>query len=133
MQKGTEEHITHCSVLDESSVVAAMTVLDESKSFVKATCASRAFTLASRFRTKKSLSIQNLTYMMLKTRLPFLYASTSLDTKHQQLPRIVILKLYVDLLSCSSAHFAGFPFLPRVFPLPLATLLVIVTSSSTLH
>ena len=51
------------------------------KSFVKATCASRAFTLASRFRTKKSLSIQNLTYMMLKTRLPFLYASTSLDTK----------------------------------------------------
>ena len=105
----------------------------EKKSFVKATCASRAFTLASRFRTKKSLSIQNLTYMMLKTRLPFLYASTSLDTKHQQLPRIVILKLYVDLLSCSSAHFAGFPFLPRVFPLPLATLLVIVTSSSTLH
>ena len=48
---------------------------------MKATCASRAFTLASRFRTKKSLSIQNLTYMMLKTRLPFLYASTSLDTK----------------------------------------------------
>ena len=37
--------------------------------------------LAPRFRTKKSLSIQNLTYMMLKTRLPFLYASTSLDTK----------------------------------------------------
>ena len=53
----------------------------EKKSFVKATCASGAFTLASRFRTKKSLSIQNLTYMMLKTRLPFLYASTSLDTK----------------------------------------------------
>ena len=57
----------------------------------------------------------------------------ALIQKHQQLPRIVILKLYVDLLSCSSAHFAGFPFLPRVFPLPLATLLVIVTSSSTLH
>ena len=53
----------------------------EKKSFVKATRASGAFTLASRFRTKKSLSIQNLTYMMLKTRLPFLYASTSLDTK----------------------------------------------------
>ena len=30
MQKGTEEHITHCSV---SSVVAAMTVLDESRDF----------------------------------------------------------------------------------------------------
>ena len=57
----------------------------------------------------------------------------ALIQKRQQLPRIVILKLYVDLLSCSSAHFAGFPFLPRVFPLPLATLLVIVTSSSTLH
>ena len=54
---------------------------EKKKSFVKATCASGAFTLASRFRTKKSLSIQNLTYMMLKTRLPFLYASTSLDTK----------------------------------------------------
>ena len=32
----------------------------------------------------------------------------ALIQKHQQLPRIVILKLYVDLLSCSSAHFAGF-------------------------
>ena len=33
MQKGTEEHITHCSVLDKSSLVAAMTVLDESRDF----------------------------------------------------------------------------------------------------
>ena len=29
--------------------------------------------------------------------------------------------------------FRFFPFLPRVFPLPLATLLIIVSSSSTLH
>ena len=33
MQKGTEEHITHCSVLDKSSVVAAMTVLNEPRDF----------------------------------------------------------------------------------------------------
>ena len=33
------------------------------------------------FEQKKSPSNQNLPYMMLKTRFPFLYASTSLDTK----------------------------------------------------
>ena len=33
MQKGTEEHITHCSILDKSFVVAALTVLDESRDF----------------------------------------------------------------------------------------------------
>ena len=38
-------------------------------------------TLASRFWTKDSPSNQNLPYIMLKTRFPFLYASTSLDTK----------------------------------------------------
>ena len=38
----------------------------------------------------------------------------------------------VDSLSRSSAHFPIFPFLPRVFPLPLATLLIIVSSSSSL-
>ena len=40
-----------------------------------------SFTLVSRFRTKKSLLNQNVPYMMLKMRFPFLYASTSLDTK----------------------------------------------------
>ena len=39
-----------------------------------------SFTLVSRFRTKKSLLNQNVPYMMLKMRFPFLYASTSLDT-----------------------------------------------------
>ena len=39
-------------------------------------------------------------------------------------------KLYVDSLFCSSAHFAVFPFLPRVFPSPLGTLLIIVSSST---
>ena len=38
-------------------------------------------TPASRFRTEKSPSNKNLPNMMLKTRFPFLYASTSLDTK----------------------------------------------------
>ena len=41
----------------------------------------RSSKLASRFQTKKSLSNQNLPYIMLKTSFPFLYASTSLDTK----------------------------------------------------
>ena len=48
---------------------------------------------------------------------------------HLQLPQIIILKLSVNLLSCSSAHFAVFPFLPQVLPLALATLLNIVLSS----
>ena len=42
-------------------------------------------------------------------------------------------KQYVDSLSCSSAPFPVFPSLPRVFPLPLTTLLVILSSSSTFH
>ena len=41
----------------------------------------RSSKLAFRFQTKKSLSNQNLPYIMLKTSFPFLYASTSLDTK----------------------------------------------------
>ena len=36
---------------------------------------------------------------------------------HLQLPQIIILKLSVNLLSCSSAHFVVFPFLPQVLPL----------------
>ena len=40
----------------------------------------KSSTLASIFRTKKSSSKQNLPYIMLKTRSPFIYASTSLDT-----------------------------------------------------
>ena len=72
----------------------------------------------------KSPSNQNLPYLMLKIKFPFLYASTSL---------VQSTKLYVDSSSCSSARFAIFPFLPRVFSLPLVTLLIIVSSSSTLH
>ena len=72
----------------------------------------------------KSPSNQNLPYLMLKIRFPFLYASTNL---------VQSTKLYVDSSSCSSVRFAIFPFLPRVFSLPLVTLLIIVSSSSTLH
>ena len=42
-------------------------------------------------------------------------------------------KLFVDSLFCSWAQFAVFPFLPRVFSSPLGTLLIIVSSSLTLH
>ena len=42
-------------------------------------------------------------------------------------------KLSVDSFSCFSAHFEVFPFLPRVFPMALATLPIIVSSSSTLY
>ena len=41
----------------------------------------RSSTLAFRVWIKKSPSNQNLLYTMLKTRFPFLYASTSLDAK----------------------------------------------------
>ena len=40
----------------------------------------------------------------------------ALIPKRYQSPRIVILKVYVDSLSYSSAHFPVFPFLLRVFP-----------------
>ena len=41
-------------------------------------------TLASRFRIKKSPSDQNLSYIMLKTRFPFVYPST-INTSHSYL------------------------------------------------
>ena len=41
----------------------------------------RSSVLASRFRTKKSPSNQNLSYIKLKTRFPFIFTSTSHDTK----------------------------------------------------
>ena len=64
----------------------------------------------------------------------FLFFLQALIEKHQQSPRIVIFgKLSVDSLSCSSAHFPVFPFLLRVFPLPLATLPITMSSSPTLQ
>ena len=70
---------------------------------------------------------------MIKTRFPFLYASTSLDT------RTLTIAWKRNFESCMSIRclvpqhiFQFFPFLPRVFPLPLATLLITVSSSSIL-
>ena len=80
------------------------------------------------------MSKQHLLLIKLKTSFPLLYASTSLDTK--------------TLAIASNGNFEGclsicclapqqilyfFLFLPLVFPLPLATLPIIVSSSSALH
>ena len=90
-------------------------------------------TLASRFRTKKSPSNQNLPHLMSNTRFPFLYASTSLDTKTLTTTsnrnfgaacRFVVLLLR----TCS-----GFSTFAAGCSLPLATLLIIVSSASTLY
>ena len=62
----------------------------------------------SRFRTKKSLLNQNVPYMMLKMRFPFLYASTSLDTKTLKSPRIVILKAVYQFVVLLLSTFSGF-------------------------
>ena len=85
--------------------------------------------LTSRFRTKKSLSNQNLLYIMLKISFPFLYASTSPDTNTFTIASDHFKFKSFNLLLCFSAHFAVFPFLPQVLPLALATLLNIVSSS----
>ena len=74
---------------------------------------------------------QYLSYIKLKKRFTVIYASTSLDTKTDlQSPRIVILKADRRFVVLLLSTFSGFSILPRVFPLPLATLLVIVSSSS---
>ena len=73
----------------------------------------KSSTLASIFRTKKSSSKQNLPYIMLKTRSPFIYASTSLI-------QIVILKgvcrSVVLLLSTFSSFFHFSLFFPEGHP-----------------
>ena len=74
---------------------------------------------------------QYLSYIKLKKRFTVIYAITSLDTKTDlQSPRIVILKADRRFVVLLLSTFSGFSILPRVFPLPLATLLVIVSSSS---
>ena len=73
---------------------------------------------------------------MLKTRFPFLYASPIPDAKTfvyktfaSNLNFEAVCRFFVLLLST----FAVFPFLSRVFSLPLATLLINFSSSLTLH
>ena len=91
----------------------------------------RSSMLASRFRTKESPSNQKLLYIKLKRRFPFIFTSTSHDTKSSTIAsnRNFDCRFVVLLLSI----FSVFSILPRGFPLPLATLPIIVSSFSTLH
>ena len=94
-------------------------------------------TLASRFWTKESPSNQNLPYIMLKTRFPFLYASTSLDTKTVLYKTLASIRHFEScmLIRCPPPQhiLQFFQNFPRVFSLPLATLFIIVLSSLTFH
>ena len=93
----------------------------------------RSSTLVSSFRTKKSPSNQNLPYIMLKARFPFLYESTSLDTKTLKIASNRNFESCLSIRCLAPKHILRFfPFLSRVLRLPLATLLIIVSSSSTL-
>ena len=71
---------------------------------------------------------------MLKTRFPFLYASTSLDTKTLTIASNRNFESCMSNRCLAPQHILRFfPFLSQIFPLPLATLIIIVSSSSTLH
>ena len=64
----------------------------------------------------------------------FLFFLQALIEKHQQSPRIVIFESCLSILCLAPLHiFPVFPFLLRVFPLPLATLPITMSSSPTLQ
>ena len=105
--------------LDYGKIFAHRKIESGRKSLVKKIKKSdwcwRSFT---RFWTKKSPSNHNLPCMMSKTSFPFLYASTSFDTKtlsiasnrnFESLCRFVVLLL--STFSGFSIFAAGFPFL----------------------
>ena len=72
--------------------------------------------LASRFRTKKSLSNQNFSYMMLKTRFPFFFMQVPASIqKRYQSPRIVILKAVCRFVVLFLSTFSGFSILTAGF------------------
>ena len=85
--------------------------------------------LTSRFQTKKSLSNQNLPYIILKISFPFLYASTSPDTNTFSIASDHNFETVCQFVVLLLSTFAVFTFLPQVLPLALATLLNIVSSS----
>ena len=94
----------------------------------------RSSTLTSRFRTKKSPSNQSLPcYIMLKTRFPFPYASTGLDTKTLTIASNRNSKSCLSIRCLAPQHIFRFFHFCHGFPLPLATWLIFVSSSSTLH
>ena len=91
----------------------------------------RSSTMASIFRTKKSPSNQTLPYTMLKTRFPFLY--WSLDTKTSTIASNRNFKSCLSICCLAPQHIFRLLHFYRGFSLPLATLLIIVSPSSTLH
>ena len=94
----------------------------------------RSSTLTSRFRTKKSPSNQSLPcYIMLKTRFPFPYASTGLDSKTLTIASNRNSESCRSIRCLAPQHIFRFFHFCHGFPLPLATWLIFVSSSSTLH
>ena len=71
------------------------------------------------FEQKKSPSNQNLPYMMLKTRFPFLYASTSLDTKTLTIALNFNFESYMTILCLAPQHVLRFFHFWRGFFLSL--------------
>ena len=94
----------------------------------------RSSTLTSRFWTKKSPSNQSLPcYIMLKTRFPFPYASTGLDTKTLTIASNGNSESCLSIRCLAPQHIFRFFHFCHGFPLPLTTWLIFVSSSSTLH
>ena len=94
----------------------------------------RSSTLTSRFWTKKSPSNQSLPcYIMLKTRFPFPYASTGLDTKTLTIASNRNSESRRSIRCLAPQHIFRFFHFCHGFPLPLTTWLIFVSSSSTLH
>ena len=87
---------------------------------------------AVQISNKKSPANQNLPHIMFKTRFPFLYASTSLDTKTLTIASNRNFEGCMSIRRLAPQHGSRFFHFCRGFPLPLTTLLIIVSSSSTL-
>ena len=87
---------------------------------------------AVQISNKKSPANQNLPHIMFKTRFPFLYASTSLDTKTLTIASNRNFEGCMSIRRLAPQHGSRFFHLCRGFPLPLTTLLIIVSSTSTL-
>ena len=86
------------------------------QSFMKATGTGWSSVLGSWFRTKKSPSNQNLSYIKLKTRFPFIFTSTSHDTKSLTIASNCNCESWVTILCLASQHiFRFFHFCRGVF------------------
>ena len=83
--------------------------------------------------SNKVASNQNLSYIEQNEVSFYLYKYQPWHMNFNNCLEMLFWKPSVDSFSCFSAHFEVFPFLPRVFPMALATLPIIVSSSSTLY